>query len=208
MTDCLSDYLKAIGGIPLLRQDEEVELGRMIREWRDFDNIVSVKQRKGRRAFVRMVNANIRLVVSVVKQYRFRIKGNSLDFIDLVLAGNLGLMLAVEKFDPARGYRFSTYGYWWIKQSAIRFIQDNDCPIKVPRSFVALKLKVDRLKNVEICSKAVDRLEGEGALQARKVERVILLSFYNKMISLDQCIVGIDAGDLTLKDSIAGCYEN
>ena len=92
MTDCLSDYLKAIGGIPLLRQDEEVELGRMIREWRDFDNIVSVKQRKGRRAFVRMVNANIRLVVSVVKQYRFRIKGNSLDFIDLVLAGNLGLM--------------------------------------------------------------------------------------------------------------------
>ena len=73
---------------------------------------------------------------------------------------------------------------------------------------MALKLKADRLKDVQICSKAVDRLEGEGALQARKVERVRLLSFYNKMISLDQCIVGIDAGDLTLKDSIAGCYEN
>lgn len=208
MTDCLSDCLKAIGGIPLLRQDEEVELGRMIREWRDFDNIVSVKQRKGRRACVRMVNANIRLVVSVVKQYRFRIKGNSLDFIDLVQAGNLGLMRAVEKFDPARGYRFSTYGYWWINQSAIRFIQDNDCPIKVPRSLVALNLYVDRLKDVEICSKAVDRLEGEGALQDRKVERVRLLSFCNEMISLDQCIGGIDAGELTLKDSIAGCYEN
>jgi hypothetical protein len=73
---------------------------------------------------------------------------------------------------------------------------------------VALKLKADRLKDVQICSKAVDRLEGEGALQARKVERVRLLSFYNKMISLDQCIGGIDAGELTLKDSIAGCYEN
>jgi DNA-directed RNA polymerase sigma subunit (sigma70/sigma32) len=143
MTDCLSDYLKAIGCIPLLRQEEEVELGRMIREWRDFDNIASVKQRKGRRAFERIVNANLRLVVSVVKQYRFWIKGNSIDMMDLVQAGNLGLMRAVEEFDPARGYRFSTYGYWWIKQPAIRFIQDNDCPIKVPRSLVALISKVD-----------------------------------------------------------------
>jgi RNA polymerase sigma factor (sigma-70 family) len=208
MADCLSDYLKAIGGIPLLREEEELELGRMIREWRDFENIASVKQRRGRRAFVRMVNGNLRLVVSVVKQYRFRIKGNSIDMMDLVQAGNLGLMRAVEKFDPTRGYRFSTYGYWWIKQSAIRFIQDSDCAIKVPRSLVALKSKVDRLKDMGSSCKDVDRLEGEGVLQARKVERARLLSFYNKMISLDQCIGGIDTGELTLKDSIPGCCEN
>ena len=207
MADCLSDYLKVIGGIPLLREEEELELGRMIREWRDFDNIASVKQRRGRRAFVRMVNGNLRLVVSVVKQYRFRIKGHSIDIMDLVQAGNFGLMRAVEKFDPTRGYRFSTYGYWWIKQSAIRFIQDNDCAIRVPHSLVALKSKVDRLKDMEGRCKDVDRLEAEGALQARKVERARLLSFYNKMISLDQCIGGIDAAEL-LKDLIPGCCEN
>lgn len=76
MADCLSDYQQANGGIPLLREEEEVKLGRMNRKWRDFDNIASVKQRRGRRAFVRIMNCNLRLIVSVVKQYKFRTRGN------------------------------------------------------------------------------------------------------------------------------------
>ena len=76
MADCLSDYQQANGGIPLLPKKEEVELGRMNRKWRDFDNIASVKQRRGRRAFVRIMNANLSLIVSVIKHYRFRIRGN------------------------------------------------------------------------------------------------------------------------------------
>ena len=76
MADCLSDYQQANGGIPLLREEEEVELGRMKRKWRDFDNIASVKQRRGRRAFVRIMNGKLSFIVSVVKQYRFRIRGN------------------------------------------------------------------------------------------------------------------------------------
>jgi len=76
MTDCLSDYQQANGGIPLLREEEKVEPGRMNRKWRDFDNIASVKQRRGRRAFVRIINGNLRLIVSVVKQYSFRTRGD------------------------------------------------------------------------------------------------------------------------------------
>ena len=76
MTDCLSDYQQANGGIPLLREEEKVEPGRMNRKWRDFDNIASVKQRRGRRAFVRIRNGNLRLIVSVVKQYSFRTRGD------------------------------------------------------------------------------------------------------------------------------------
>ena len=76
MADCLSDYKQANGGIPLLREEEEVEPGRMNRKWRDFDNIASVKQRRGRRVFVRIMNGKLRFIVSVVKQYRFRIRGN------------------------------------------------------------------------------------------------------------------------------------
>lgn len=76
MADCLSDYKQANGGIPLLREEEKVEPGRMNRKWRDFDNIASVKQRRGRRAFVRIMNGNLRLIVSVVKQYSFRTRGD------------------------------------------------------------------------------------------------------------------------------------
>jgi hypothetical protein len=76
MADCLSDYKQANGGIPLLREEEEIEPGRMNRKWRDFDNIASTKQRRGRSAFVRIMNGYLRLIVSIVKQYRFRIRGN------------------------------------------------------------------------------------------------------------------------------------
>ena len=76
MADCLSDYQQANGGIPLLREEEEVEPGRMNRKWRDFGNIASVKQRRGRRTFVRIMNGSLRFIVSVVKQYRFPIRGN------------------------------------------------------------------------------------------------------------------------------------
>ena len=76
MADCLSDYQQANGGIPLLPDKEGVELGRMNRKWRDFDNIASVKQRRGRRTYVRIMNDNLRVIVSVIKQYGFRIRGN------------------------------------------------------------------------------------------------------------------------------------
>jgi hypothetical protein len=76
MADCLSDYQQVNGGIPLLREEEEVEPGRMNRKWQDFGNIASVKQRRGRRTFVRIMNGSLRFIVSVVKQYRFRIRGD------------------------------------------------------------------------------------------------------------------------------------
>ena len=194
MSDCLGDYLKAIGRIPLLREEEELQLGRMIRQWRDNNDLPRAKQQGGRRAFERMVNGNLRLVVNIVKQYKCRIQGNAIDMMDLIQAGNLGLIRAVEKYDPARGYRFSTYGYWWIKQAVSKFIQDYSHAIRVPHSLMMQALKVARQK--------------QDTLQNKIVERVRLLNFYNKMVSLDQCFSGGETGELSLKDLIPGSNEN
>lgn len=149
VSDCLRDNLNGIGTISYLREEEEVQLGKIVRVWWDFENIASVKQRRGRRAFIRMVNGNLRLVLSIVNQYGFRIKGNSTDMMDLVQAGYLSLMRAVEKFDPSRGYRLSTYGYWWIKQSTLRYIQDHNYGIRIPRSLALLTSRVDHPKQLE-----------------------------------------------------------
>lgn len=208
MTDCLGDYLKAIGRIPLLTEGEELQLGRMIRQWRDDDDLPRAKQKGGRRAFERMVNGNLRLVVSIVKKYKCRIHGNAIDMMDLIQAGNLGLIRAVEKFDPARGYRFSTYGYWWIKQGIGRFIQDYSHAIRVPHSLILQASKAARQKEMESCCQDFEGLVKQEFLQKRIVERIRLLNFYNKMASLDQCFSGGETGELSLKDLIPGSVEN
>ena len=208
MSDCLGDYLKAIGRIPLLREEEELELGRMIRQWRDNNNLPRAKQQGGRRAFERMVNGNLRLVVSIVKQYKCRIQGNATDMMDLIQAGNLGLIRAVEKYDPARGYRFSTYGYWWIRQSVSRFIQDHSHAIRVPHSLMMQASKAARQKELKSCCQDAEGLAKPDTLQHKMVERVRLLNFYNKMVSLDQCFSGGETGELSLKDLIPGPNEN
>ena len=146
MSDILGDYLKAIGRIPLLTDEEELYHGRIIRAWLDQPDPDRLVIRKGRRALERMVNANLRLVVSVVSKYRRRIRGNCIDMMDLIQAGNLGLIRAVEKFDPARGYRFSTYGYWWIRQSVTRFIHEYNYSIRVPHSLLSLAVKMSHLQ--------------------------------------------------------------
>ncbi|QPN71611.1 sigma-70 family RNA polymerase sigma factor [Synechococcus sp. CBW1108] len=120
MGDILGDYLKSIGRIPLLTDEEVLQHCRLVRAWLDQAEPTRATARKGRRALERMVNANLRLVVSIVSKYRRRIRGNCIDMMDLIQAGNLGLITAVERFDPARGYRFSTYGYWWIRKAVSR----------------------------------------------------------------------------------------
>lgn len=139
--DPISWYLATIGRIPLLTPAEEIELGNQVQEMMrltedgalaaDHDSFSSHDRRMirvGKRAKERMMKANLRLVVSVAKKYQ----GKGLELLDLIQEGSLGLERAVEKFDPTRGYKFSTYAFWWIRQSMTRAIACQSRTIRLP----------------------------------------------------------------------------
>jgi RNA polymerase primary sigma factor len=139
VADSLTQFLNDAGRIPLLTPEEEIHLGRRIQAMialppppHDRDQQIILK--RGRRAMDRMVSANIKLVASAARKYRgIGSKGTlQLDLEDLVQEGTIGLMRAAQKFDPERGYKFSTYAYWWIRQFMFRAITQKGRLIKVP----------------------------------------------------------------------------
>jgi RNA polymerase primary sigma factor len=127
-------WLDTIGRVPLLTPAEEIELGAAIQRWQQHPEPVPPGiRRRGLRARDRFVKANLRLAVSYVSKRCNRLaKQHGSD--DLVQAANLGLITAVERFDPARGYRFSTYAYWWIRQSVNRWVDASSRLISIPGS--------------------------------------------------------------------------
>jgi RNA polymerase primary sigma factor len=135
-SDPISWYLATIGREPLLTAAEEIELGNQVQAMmqlteageREFSDQERKSIRIGRRAKARMMKANLRLVVSVAKKYQ----GKGLELLDLIQEGSLGLERAVEKFDPTRGYKFSTYAFWWIRQSMTRAIACQSRTIRLP----------------------------------------------------------------------------
>jgi RNA polymerase primary sigma factor len=135
-SDPVSWYLATIGREPLLTAAEEIELGnqvqalmRLLDESRDeYSSHEQKIMRVGQRAKQRMMKANLRLVVSVAKKYQ----GKGMELLDLIQEGSLGLERAVEKFDPTRGYKFSTYAFWWIRQSMTRAIACQSRTIRLP----------------------------------------------------------------------------
>jgi RNA polymerase primary sigma factor len=154
--DLFRQYLREIGRIPLLTAAQEVELARQVEAGLfaeeklaafpaldsqlavDLDRIVV----QGRMAKRRLIEANLRLVVSVAKRYI----GRGLTMLDLVQEGNLGLIRAVEKFDYTRGYKFSTYATWWIRQAMSRALADQARTIRVPVHVVELINRVIRVQ--------------------------------------------------------------
>ena len=153
--DLVRSYLRDIGRVPLLTHEQEITLGRQVQELMDLESLESELQSKagekpsldqlakasglssmqlkrklqhGRRAKERMVAANLRLVVSVAKKYTKR----NMELLDLIQEGTIGLVRGVEKFDPARGYKFSTYAYWWIRQGITRAIAEKSRTIRLP----------------------------------------------------------------------------
>ncbi|MGY1501101.1 RNA polymerase sigma factor [Streptomyces sp. QTS52] len=155
-SDLFRQYLREIGRIPLLTAVEEVELARRVeaglfaeeklRLASDLDSQLALDLDKlvvmGRMAKRRLIEANLRLVVSVAKRY----VGRGLTMLDLVQEGNLGLIRAVEKFDYARGYKFSTYATWWIRQAMSRALADQARTIRVPVHVVELINRVVRVQ--------------------------------------------------------------
>ncbi len=155
-SDLFRQYLREIGRIPLLTAAEEVELARRVEaglfaeeklsSTPDLDSQLALDLDRlvvmGRMAKRRLIEANLRLVVSVAKRY----VGRGLTMLDLVQEGNLGLIRAVEKFDYARGYKFSTYATWWIRQAMSRALADQARTIRVPVHVVELINRVVRVQ--------------------------------------------------------------
>jgi len=153
--DALSQHLRAIGRIPLLTSAEEITLGKAVQALRALEEVAEEltlraggtppsldtwaaeagltpqqlrrRRRMGQRARERMVAANLRLVVTIARKYASR----QLELDDLIQEGNLGLIKAVERFDPTRGYKFSTYAYWWIREGINRDIADKRRTIRL-----------------------------------------------------------------------------
>lgn len=118
------------GRYPLLTPAQEIHLGTMVRQWLDHpDPVPPAIARRGLRARDRFVQSNLRLVCSLAERYR-SVPAQYSD--DLLQAGNLGLIRAVEKFDPTRGYKFSTYAYWWIRQGIHSFLEHHSRSIRLP----------------------------------------------------------------------------
>ena len=150
MSSSFKSYLNEIARYPLLTVDQEIQYGRRIaamRELRDIERPLTPAEqrvmRSGLRARERFMQCNLQLVVHVAKKYENR-KRKSLEIMDLVQEGNIGLARAVELFDYSRGYKFSTYAYWWIKQGIQRAISQSDAMIRLPTGLHDLLTKVAR----------------------------------------------------------------
>ncbi|GAA3426843.1 RNA polymerase sigma factor RpoD [Streptosporangium sandarakinum] len=153
-SDLVRIYLREIGRVPLLTAEEEVELAKSIEAGLFAeDKLTGVASRlafpefrelvwEGNRAKQRLIEANLRLVVSIAKRY----VGRGMLFLDLIQEGNLGLIRAVEKFDYTKGYKFSTYATWWIRQAITRAIADQARTIRIPVHMVETINKLVRVQ--------------------------------------------------------------
>ena len=144
--DSVRLHLREIGKIPLLSAEEELELAKRVKEG-------------DKKAKDKMAEANMRLVVSIAKRY----SGRGLDFLDLIQEGHTGLLRAVEKFDPDKGFKFSTYATWWIRQAITRAIADQARTIRIPVHMVETinkLLRTQRRMTQELNREVPIRLEG------------------------------------------------
>ena len=208
--DTISLYLNEMDRVPLLSREEEIQLAKLIQagrvarqkmlELKEVGYINSLEEviNIGNDAREHLIKANIRLVVNIAKKYR----GYSASFLDLIQAGNIGLIRAVDKFDHTRGNRFSTYATWWIRRSVLRHLNQKERTIRLPnylstriRKILSarkdLTIKLSRKPTVEELSKAVE-------LSPQDVKK--LLGYARRTVSLDQP-VGED-GDTELQDYI------
>ena len=213
MTDTLTVYLNEIGKHPLLTKEDEIRLSNQIREgqeaskqmeasdYRDLDELQKLERRVKRsdRAKEKFILGNLRLVVSVAKKYPIT---GSLELEDLIQEGNIGLMKAVDKFEYQRGYKFSTYATWWIRQSITRAVADQSRTIRIPVHMVEQINKILRVSRRLVQEKGVeptsDDIAKELDMDTDKVNEILKAS--QDPISLEAPIG--EEQDLNLADLI------
>src|SRR5574344_1417317 len=185
--DSVKLYLREIGKIPLLSLEDEQKYTKLA-------------AKGNKKAKDKMVEANMRLVVSIAKRYL----GRGLDFLDLIQEGNTGLLRAVEKFDPEKGFKFSTYATWWIRQAITRAIADQARTIRIPVHMVETinkLLRTQRRMTQDLNREpTIEELAKELEMEPEKVEYVIKIK--QDISSLDAG-VGRDGED---EDSVLGDF--
>jgi RNA polymerase sigma factor (sigma-70 family) len=169
----IGDYLNQIKNYPLLTQEEEFHHGSIIQQYLAEPNPSPALAHRYRRSRETLTTHNLKLVVNVAKKYGLSDRQDQDRFMDLIQEGNMGLNLAVHKFDPTKGYKFSTYAYWWIRQAITRSINNNDRTVRLPvhviekvrnirKIYAALALKLGRPPSreevAEVAEITVDRL--------------------------------------------------
>lgn len=212
--DAVRMYLGEIGQVALLSSDDEKRLGRAIRTMqeakaRSTEGTLSATQRRelriitreGEEAFEHLITANLRLVVSIARKY----DGHELQLLDLIQEGNIGLMRAAEKYDWEKGFKFSTYATWWIRQSMMRAMADQGRTIRVPSHVVEMLnriTKADRELNVELKREPTyAELAERTLIPAEKIEELKQIS--SVTISLDEP-VSSDEDSTTWGDKFGG----
>ena len=212
--DAVRMYLGEIGQVALLSADDEKRLGRSIRTMQEAkahsaEGSLTATQRRelriimreGEEAFEHLITANLRLVVSIAHKY----DGRELQLLDLIQEGNIGLMRAAEKYDWEKGFKFSTYATWWIRQSMMRAMADQGRTIRVPSHVVEMLnriTKADRELNVELKREPTyAELAERTLIPAEKIEELKQIS--SVTISLDEP-VSSDEDSTTWGDKFGG----
>ena len=202
-TDQLAWWRERAGAHPLLTPEQELVLGRQVQAWQADPAAADARtERRGRRARDRLVAANLRLVIAVARRHqRHASAGCGLE--DLIQGGNIGLCRAAEKFDPSRGYRFSTYAFWWISQG-VRAVVDRDSrTIRMPTTFAS------RIHAIQTATHTLllrlgreprqDELAAELGIHISALDA--LLTIGGRCASLDRLIS--DASDTTFVEALA-----
>jgi RNA polymerase primary sigma factor len=185
--DAVRLYLRNIGKVRLLTKEDEVRLAKRIEQ-----NDMAAKNA--------LVEANLRLVVSIAKRYT----GRGLTLLDLIQEGNLGLIRAVEKFDWRRGFKFSTYATWWIRQAITRALADQSRTIRIPVHMVERMNRVHRARRALIQrlnrEPTPEEIGAELEMPPGQVEDILKLG--HEPVSLEAPVGGSDEGDAQLQDFI------
>ena len=214
MSDSIKDYLNSIARHPLLTAQQEIQLGRRVVRWRELRDKEQLtpderrELRSGERARQRFIQSNLQLVVHVARKYDRR-QNKTLELMDLIQEGNIGLARAVELFDPARGYKFSTYAYWWIRQGITRALIMQDSMIRLPSSLHEQLYKINRTAQDlthKLCRQPT-LMELADAVEMDAKDLSIMLKRAYKVTSLDQKVQDAESGSIC--DTIAdpSCLE-
>ena len=186
--EVLSTYLKAIDKIPLLTYEEEYDL--------------ALKAKNGdKKARERLINSNLRFVVSVAKKFR----GQGIPLEDLINEGNIGLMTAVDKFEPEKGYHFISYAVWWVRQVILKALAEHSRPVRLPLNRSNELIQIVRAKNELLKSGENSDPSAEDIAEKTGLERNLvksLMDITREMISFDSPIKGDEEGDSSYFDFV------